>query len=424
MSARGHTGSRRGPAGAALGAALVLACSEPDGAPEAEAGPVAADSTSVTSTDASPDSTGDADDGSTGVAPDTSSTGVPDDPPPPEPWVWDLPPGFPEPYVPADNPMSAAKVELGRHLFYDTRLSADGTYACATCHRQELAFTDGLPRAEGVTGELHPRGSMSLVNIAYASSLAWANPTSIDLEEQAKGPMFGTDPVELGLVDEADLLARIADDPTYDELFAAAFPDDADPRSLDSVTKAIASFERTIIAGRAPFDRWFFEGDESAISAAAKRGWDLFNFPGECTYCHFNFAWSDSTYFADLPERPLAFHNTGLYNLDGAGAYPPGNEGLMRYSGDPADMGRFKSPSLRNITETAPYMHDGSIDTLEGVLEHYARGGRASTPLADIRMRRFELDAVMVADFMAFFASLSDDGVLTDPTLSDPWTQP
>ncbi|MBL8944509.1 MAG: hypothetical protein JNK45_15225, partial [Myxococcales bacterium] len=189
MSARGHTGSRRGPAGAALGAALVLACSEPDGAPEAEAGPVAADSTSVTSTDASPDSTGDADDGSTGVAPDTSSTGVPDDPPPPEPWVWDLPPGFPEPYVPADNPMSAAKVELGRHLFYDTRLSADGTYACATCHRQELAFTDGLPRAEGVTGELHPRGSMSLVNIAYASSLAWANPTSIDLEEQAKGPM-------------------------------------------------------------------------------------------------------------------------------------------------------------------------------------------------------------------------------------------
>lgn len=423
MSARVHTGVRRGLAGAALGAAFVLACADPDGAPAGESGPASAGATSDGSTDAPIDTTGEPGDGSTGTAPDTSSTGAPDDPPPPEPWAWDLPPGFPEPYVPADNPMSAAKVELGRHLFYDTRLSADGTFACATCHRQELAFTDGLPRAEGVTGELHPRGSMSLVNVAYASSLAWANPTLLDLEEQALGPMFGTDPVELGLVDEADVLARIGDDPTYDELFTAAFPDEDEPMSLDNVTKAIASFERTIIAGRSPFDRWFFDGDESAVSDAAKRGWDLFNFPGECTYCHFNFAWSDSTYFADLPERTLVFHNTALYNLDGAGAYPEGNEGLMRFSGDPADMGAFKSPSLRNITETAPYMHDGSIDTLEGVLEHYARGGRVSTPLADIRMRRFDLDAAMVADFMAFFASLSDDGVLTDPTLSDPWTQ-
>lgn len=349
------------------------------------------------------------------------STGEPVDPPTPEPWVWDLPPGFPEPWVPADNPMSAAKVELGRHLFYDTRLSMDGTFSCATCHRQELAFTDGLPRAEGVTGQVHPRGSMSLVNVAYASSLAWADPTLLDLETHAIGPMFGDSPVELGLVDGDDALARIADEPTYDALFEAAFPEDTEPRTLDNLVKAIASFERTIISGRSPFDRWFFDGDESAVSDAAKRGWELFNFPGQCTYCHFSFNFTDSTYFASLPERTIPFHNTGLYNVDGQGGYPAGNEGLFAHTGVASDMGRFKSPTLRNIVLTAPYMHDGSVATLDEVLDLYGAGGRAETPHLDFRMKTFELDDDQRADFMAFFESLTDDAVLSDPALADPW---
>lgn len=352
----------------------------------------------------------------------TSDDGVPE-PPTPEPWVWALPPGFPEPFVPADNPMSRPKVELGRHLFYDERLSVDGTYACATCHQQALAFTDGLPRSEGVTGELHPRSSMSLVNVAYASSLAWGDPTLLELETHAVGPMLGTSPVELGLVDEADVVARIADDPTYDALFAAAYPEQADPRTLDNIVKALASFQRTIISGRAPFDRFFFEGDQGAISESAKRGWDAFNFPGECTYCHFSFNYSDSTYFDELPERTLAFHNTGLYNVDGEGAYPPGNEGLYNFTGNPEDMGKFKSPTLRNIVLTAPYMHDGSIETLEGVLEHYARGGRVETPYADFQMSHFGLEPDMVQDFMAFFESLTDEALLTDPALANPWVE-
>ena len=355
------------------------------------------------------------------TGPGSSSSGSPVEPPPPEPWVWDLPPGFPEPWVPADNPMSAAKVELGRHLFYDTRLSVDGTYSCATCHRQELAFTDGLPRAEGVTGQLHPRGAMSLVNVAYAASLAWADPGLLDLETHALGPMFGDSPVELGLVDGADALGRIADDPTYDALFEAAFPEDADPRTLEHLVMAIASFERTIISGRAPFDRWFFDGDESAVSDAAKRGWELFNFPGQCTYCHFSFDFTDSTYFAALPERTTPFHNTGLYNVDGQGGYPAGNEGLFAHTGVASDMGRFKSPTLRNIALTAPYMHDGSVATLDDVLDLYGAGGRAETPYLDFRMKTFELDEVQRADFMAFFESLTDDAVLTDPALADPW---
>jgi cytochrome c peroxidase len=317
--------------------------------------------------------------------------------------------------------MSAAKVELGRHLFYDTRLSQDGSYSCASCHQQALAFTDGLAHAEGVTGQLHPRSAMSLANVAYASSLAWANPSLVELEAHALGPLFGTAPVEQGLIDEADLLARIADEPRYDALFADAYPDDAQPRTLAHVAQAIAAFERTIISGRAPFDRWFFEGDESAISESAKRGWALFNFPGQCTYCHFNFDYSDSTYFASLPARTTPFHNTGLYDLDGAGAYPEGNEGLMRISGDPADMGKFKSPTLRNIAVTAPYMHDGSISTLQEVLEHYAAGGRAGGPLVDPRVKPFVLKADELADFLAFFDSLTDEALLTDPALADPW---
>lgn len=374
------------------------------------------------------DDTGDTGDasGTTAASPEDGSdatTDGPPQPPPAEPWVWTLPPGFPEPFVPPDNPMSKAKVELGRHLFYDERLSVDGTYACATCHQQALAFTDGLARSEGATGQLHPRGSMTLVNVAYASSLAWADPTLIELETHALGPMFGDSPVELGLVDEADTISRIAGDPTYEDLFTAAYPDQADPLTLDNIVKALASFQRTIIAGRSPFDRFFFDGDQSAISDAAKRGWEAFNFPGECTYCHFNFAFSDSTYFAALPERTLAFHNTGLYNVDGHGGYPAGNEGLFNFTGDPADMGKFKSPTLRYIALTAPYMHDGSIETLEGVLEHYAQGGRAQTPRSDPQMKTFELTPRMVEDFIAFFESLTDDALLTDPAFANPWEQ-
>ncbi len=356
------------------------------------------------------------DDAETGAGDGSGETGTE-----PEPWTWELPPGFPIPYVPADNPMTAAKVELGRHLFYDERLSVDGSFSCATCHRQDLAFTDGVAQAEGATGQIHPRGSMSLANIAYASSLAWGNPTLVDLETHAAGPMFGTEPVELGLVDEDDAVARIAAEPLYDELFAAAFPDDDDPLRYDNLAKAIASFQRTMISGRAPFDRWFFDGDESAISASAKRGWELFNFPGECTYCHFNFNFSDSTYFADLPERPLAFHNTALYNVDGEGAYPAGNEGLYNFTGEAADMGKFKSPTLRNITVTGPYMHDGSIETLEEVLEHYGAGGRVATPHADFQLTHFALKPEEGADFMAFFESLTDEAFLNDPALADPW---
>jgi cytochrome c peroxidase len=168
--------------------------------------------------------------------------------------------------VPSDNPMNQAKVELGRRLFYDLRMSVNQKQSCGSCHRQELAFTDGKARAEGTTGAIHPRGSMSLVNVAYTPLLTWANPTVQTLEEQMLLPMFGVDPVELGMRGrEVEFLTIVRRDKAYASLFPQAFPEQADPYEMKNVIKAIAAFERTIISLRSPFDRYRYGGEASAI---------------------------------------------------------------------------------------------------------------------------------------------------------------
>lgn len=338
-------------------------------------------------------------------------------------WAWDLPPGFPEPPVPEDNPMSAAKVELGRYLFYDTRLSGNQTQSCGSCHRQELAFTDGLAHAEGSTGEIHRRSAMGLTNIAYASGLTWASDAVRLLEDQALLPMFGEDPVELGLAGmEEELLGRLRDDAEMAARFEAAFPGEADPVSLSGITRAIAAFERTLISGGSPYDRFWYQDQPDALSAEARRGMALFNSEDlECFHCHGGVMFSDATAYADSAFVELPFHNTGLYNEDGAGAYPESDQGLIELTGDPADMGRFRAPSLRNVARTAPYMHDGSVATLDEVLDHYAAGGRAQSPLRSEFVKGFELSAEDRADLLAFLDSLTDEGFLSDPAISDPY---
>jgi len=191
------------------------------------------------------------------------------DPAPPAAWTWRLPGELPVPRVPADNPMSEEKVELGRFLFYDTRLSGDGTQACASCHVQARAFSDGLAVPVGITGEHGRHNSMSLANVAYNSSSTWASHVA-RLEAQAAMPMFGTTPVELGLAGgEQALLARLSAEPVYSDLFARAF-DDTEPVTVDNITRAIASFERTILSGSSPFDR-FVAGDTTALDAQTQR---------------------------------------------------------------------------------------------------------------------------------------------------------
>jgi len=346
-------------------------------------------------------------------------------------YPWSLPAGVRPPHVPADNPMSGALVELGRHLFYDTRLSANGTQSCASCHEQARAFTDGKRHSVGSTGQAHFRSSMSLVNVAYAETLTWASPALTRLEEQALVPMFGTDPVELGLSrgDERWLDALSADG-TYRRLLPAAFPG-ATRFSLGLVTKAVAGFQRALVSMRSPYDRYHFDRDDGAISESAKRGETLFHSrPLSCFTCHGGVHFSNA--MSAEPAGPPAFRNNGLYNLAGPFSYPASDTGLHRETGRAEDVGLFKTPSLRNIAVTAPYMHDGSIATLGEVIDHYADGGRTiadgpnrgvghDNPNKSEGVRGFWLTPGQRADLIAFLESLTDEALLRDPRFADPW---
>jgi cytochrome c peroxidase len=351
------------------------------------------------------------------------------------PYQWTLPPGFPQPSVPDDNPMSVEKVALGRFLFYDTRMSGNETYSCGSCHKQELAFTDGFEQAIGSTGQLHPRSSMSLTNVAYNATFAWANPLLTQLEKQALIPMFGDTPLELGLSGKDELLDRIKADARYQRLFAEAYPDDTDPITLDNLVKALASFVRTLISGNAPYDRYINGLDDNAISLSAYNGGRLFFSERlECFHCHGGYNFVDSETHDGKLTPEIQFHNNGLYNIGGTGAYPPDNTGIFAFTQVATDMGSFKAPTLRNIELTAPYMHDGSIATLEGVLiDHYGRGGRlisdgpyagdgSTNPFKSGFIRGFTLTDQEKEDVLNFLKSLTDTDFVTNPHFSDPFT--
>jgi len=331
-------------------------------------------------------------------------------------WQWQLPARFPTPVVPADNPMSADKVELGRFLFHDTRLSANGTQACASCHVQESAFTDGRATPLGSTGQPGVHNAMSLTNVAYNSSSTWAHDVA-NLEDQALLPMFGAAPVEMGNAGrESELLARLTAEPVYGELFPRAFGDE--PFTIANVTRAIASFERTIVSGNSRFDR-FVAGDAAALAANEQRGLALFESDRlGCTHCHGGFNLASA--YAFEGERRVQMFNTGLYDADGSGAYPAGDQGLVEVTGLARDMGRFRAPTLRNIAVTAPYFHDGSAATLDAVIDHYARGG-VNSPLQSPFVTGFMLTDAERADLIAFLQALTDESLLTNPAYASPW---
>jgi cytochrome c peroxidase len=334
---------------------------------------------------------------------------------------WRLPPGFPQPAVPADNPMSVEKVALGRRLFFETRLSSTGQYSCATCHRPELAFTDARAHALGATGESVRRSAMSLTNVAYNPAFTWASSKVRSLESQMHQPLFNQHPVEMGLrSDGAPAIGALSSDPSYRAQFAGAFPGDGATVSLDHIIKAIAAFERTLISGRSPFDRYIFDDDRAAMSESAKRGMDLFySTRVGCAQCHSGLNFSGPLVYAGHELDAALFANTGLYDLDGHGSYPPSDRGLIEVTGRTADMGKFRVPTLRNVALTAPYMHDGSLSSLEDVLDHYVRGGHRN-PRQDSRVRAFVLSAQERTDLLAFLASLSDRQFVESPEFSAP----
>jgi cytochrome c peroxidase len=348
-------------------------------------------------------------------------------------WRWDLPAHFKPPRVPTDNPMSEERFQLGRRLFYDTRLSGNGTQACASCHFQHLAFTDGKAVSTGSTGEETARNAPSIANSAWNPTLTWANYSILDLERHMLVPMFGENPVELGIDDStrAKVLQRFRDDPDYQARFARAFGPGEAQISYAHLIQAISVFQRGVVSAGSRYDQYL--AGKLKLSETEERGRTLFfSEQAQCATCHSGPTFSDQ--YADVTTTPVRtpYHNTGLYNIDGKGAYPEPNRGILELSGKPEDMGAFRTQSLRNVAVTAPYMHDGSIATLEAVLDHYAAHGRtlantahagdgSRNPFKDPRIDRIRLDSQDKADLIAFLKTLTDEELLTRARYANPF---
>jgi cytochrome c peroxidase len=346
---------------------------------------------------------------------------------------WRIPYGYPPPFVPHENPMTAGKFELGRYLFYDLGLSGNGTISCASCHQQQFAFAERKTTAVGSLGDAHRRNSQALVNVGYNLTLTWAHPYMSRIERQLLIPMFSEDPVEMGITGrEREVLARLGRSP-YPELFTAAFG--SPEPEFDKVTYALASFVRGLTSFDSPFDRYSQGGDDLALTQSELRGLDLFfSERFNCHHCHNGINFSEARVGHD-GERVDKFHNTGLYSIGESHAYPASDTGVHDVTRRRSDMGAFRPPTLRNIEVTAPYMHDGSIETLGEVIDFYAAGGRVITSgefAGDGRESRyksqfvaaFEISEQEKADLIAFLHALTDANFLANPAYANPWLGP
>lgn len=290
---------------------------------------------------------------------------------------------------PKDNPFSQAKVDLGHKLFFDPRLSGTSTMSCASCHNPGLSWGDGLATGVGSAANKLGRRSPTILNLAWAESLMWDGRAG-SLEEQATGPIEAKVEMNQSM---PRLLTTLGDIPGYRAAFQVAFP--GEPISAKTIAKAIATFERTVVSGQAPFDRWI-EGDEKAIDDAAKRGFVTFNTKANCSACHSGWRFTDDS-----------FHDIGLTDGDlGKGKLVPGVEPLLH---------AFKTPGLRNIAGRAPYMHNGSVTTMATVVRHYS-DGFVQRPSLSPEVYKLKLTENEIHDLVAFLKTLTS----TDATIAVP----
>lgn len=294
--------------------------------------------------------------------------------------------GLPSVQWPKENPYSPAKAELGRYLYFDKRLSADGTISCATCHEPKYAYTDGSAVSEGIRGQKGTRSAPTVINRAFSLAQFWDG-RAATLEEQAKGPV--ANPIEMGNTDEA-AAAAIGRIQGYRPMFAKAFG--TDEVNIDRIAMAIATFERTVLSGDAPFDR-YKKGDKKAMSPEQVRGMSVFFDKAKCDRCHEN-----SNFTLN------AYANIGI-GMD----KPDPDVGRYVITKDPRDWGVFKIPTLRDVEHTAPYMHDGSLKTLEEVVDYYNKGGQPNKNL-DPNIRKLNLTDEDKKDLVAFLKALSGEG--------------
>jgi cytochrome c peroxidase len=309
------------------------------------------------------------------------------------PLIIAAPLGLPPIPVPADNPITAETVSLGKRLYFEKALSVDKSISCATCHEPDQGFAYAVTVASGVGGKKGTRNSPTVLNSAYYTTMFWDG-RQPSLEKQAEGPV--QNPVEMAHTLQG-AVARLRADPSYVAAFKRAFG--PGPITYDKVEKAIASFERTVLSGNSPFDRWYYRGDEHAMDESAKRGFEVFRRvdKGNCASCHvFN---ENYALFTDNQ-----FHNIGI----GVKDEEPTDLGRYTVTHVDADRGAFKTPSLRNVALTAPYMHDGSLKTLKDVVDFYVGGG-TSSPWRDSKIKELHLTAREKADLISFMESLTGD---------------
>ncbi len=320
-----------------------------------------------------------------------------------------VPLGLPPVPIPPDNPPTADTIALGRQLFYEPRLSKDNTVSCASCHNPTIAFTDGLRLARGVGGMVGKRNAPTLLNAAYSPVQFWDG-RARTLEEQSAGPL--ADPLEMNQTHDVSV-SKIRKDPGYQSAFAQAFG--PGPITLAIIEKSLASFERTLLSGNSPFDRYQYGGNHQALTPAAVRGLAIFTDPnrGNCVVCH-------TIHAHDALFTDGKFHNTGA-GVDGAGDFS--DLGRFGQTSIEADKGEFKTPTLRNVALSAPYMHDGSLKTLKDVVDFYAGGGN-SNPYLDKQMKALSLSAADRADLVAFLQSLTGDPPRNAGPPENRYTQP
>ena len=339
-----------------------------------------------------------------------------------------LPLGIPQDlwayFIPKDNPMTSAKVDLGRRLFFDQRLSVDGTVSCATCHDPKRAFTDGKRIAEGIGGRAGVRNSPTLLNAMFNAGQFWDGRAG-SLEAQAKLPLVNRD--EMGNRSLDEVVTRIASVPEYAKDFERVF---GSAVTIDNITKAIGAFERTLVSANSPLDR-YLAGDVNAMNESARSGLALFRGKARCGVCHAfnqNFAafatfpfFTDMNYrntgiaanyggFESLAKRAMAASRES--SIDAASELlkheRAGELGRFVVSGNTLDVGAFRTPSLRNVELTAPYFHDGSAATLEDVVRYYVKGGNPNSN-RDWQLEPVALSEGEQRDLVEFLKALTSD---------------
>jgi cytochrome c peroxidase len=323
------------------------------------------------------------------------------------------------PIIPDDNPITKEKVALGKNLYFDKRLSADNTISCATCHDPKFGFADGKALAEGIKGKKGARNSPTTLNAGFYDFQFWDGRAET-LEDQAKQPLIN--PVEMGMKDHDELVKKLRGIKEYSELFKNVFG--TEEFTIDHIVQAIASFERTLVTFNSPFDR-FIAGDKNAISESAKRGWKLFNEKARCNNCHGfveSYPFFTDNKFHNIGVGAKNIGNTGFEELAKKAetekdiarlAHEKGASELGRFlvTRERKDIGAFKTPGLREIALTAPYMHDGSETTLEAVIDFYNKGGEQNRFL-DGGIRPLDLTKEETKDIVEFLKTLTSDDIV------------